>query len=177
MSLQKQVKPRAIDGTVHISAKPSKAVQTPLKPIGAHPTLSFTFFPAFPFSFSFEHSPALHINSLSSKLKKYCSRIALRHELTLCFQFYCYSSYFFLVHTVKPIQSHPSQDHPHLFNPIQISAKPSNPVQTPLNPIGAHPTLSFTLSPAFPFSFSFSFSFFLCTRDSATVVLLSNWSI
>ena len=58
---------------------------------------------------------------------------------------------------------------------MHISAKPSKAVQTPLKPIGAHPTLSFTISPAFPFSFSFSF--FLCTRDSAIVVLLSNWSI
>ena len=53
MSLQKQVKQRAIDGTMHISAKPSKAVQTPLKHIGAHPTLFFALSPAFPFSFFF----------------------------------------------------------------------------------------------------------------------------
>ena len=58
---------------------------------------------------------------------------------------------------------------------MHISAKPSKAVQTPLKPISAHPTLFFTISPAFPFSFSFSF--FLCTRDSAIVVLLSNWSI
>ena len=40
-------------------------------------------------------------------------------------------------------------------NAHQCKAIQSSP--NTLKPIGAHPTLSFTISPAFPFSFSFSF--------------------